>query len=183
MTKKFRYTEPFANYFLFCHAVDDHNNLQHSLPSIEGTWVTHCWPVRVFSFLLAISEINTYLALKYFVWSIDEQRQLHDFRRRLAFNLIDNDYINGETIVGVKTRNKKRDNIHTLQVAPKFATRWMNGAWKCEAKSRYQQYICKTIGCKRQVQTYCSCAPGQWLCSTCHVNHVVEAVSADAESI
>ena len=41
VTTKFYYTEPFANHFLFRHAVDDHNNLQHSVPSIEGTWVTH----------------------------------------------------------------------------------------------------------------------------------------------
>ena len=37
VTTKFYYTEPFANHFLFHHAVDDHNNLQHSVPSIEAT--------------------------------------------------------------------------------------------------------------------------------------------------
>ena len=64
MTKSttFYYTQVFANHFLFCHAVDDHNNLHHSVPSIKGTWKTHNWVVRVFSFLLAISEVKAYLA-------------------------------------------------------------------------------------------------------------------------
>ena len=69
-TKKFLYHEPFANHFLFRHAVDDHNNLRHSLPSIKGTWITHRWALRVLSFILAISEVNVYLAMKYFIWSV-----------------------------------------------------------------------------------------------------------------
>ena len=36
----FRYTLPYDWHFCYCHAVDDHNNLCHSLPSLEDTWVT-----------------------------------------------------------------------------------------------------------------------------------------------
>jgi hypothetical protein len=44
VTKKFKYTEPFANHFLYRHCcVDDHNNLRHSGISIEQTWRTHRW--------------------------------------------------------------------------------------------------------------------------------------------
>eukprot|EP00559_Dactyliosolen_fragilissimus_P002711 CAMPEP_0184872744 /NCGR_PEP_ID=MMETSP0580-20130426/41459_1 /TAXON_ID=1118495 /ORGANISM="Dactyliosolen fragilissimus" /LENGTH=665 /DNA_ID=CAMNT_0027375583 /DNA_START=1012 /DNA_END=3007 /DNA_ORIENTATION=+ len=39
----FQYTEPFANHFNYRHAVDDHNNLRHGLPSIESTMLTHNW--------------------------------------------------------------------------------------------------------------------------------------------
>jgi hypothetical protein len=46
------------------HAVDDHNNLCHALPSIEDSWVTHRWEIRVFSFVLAISKVNAFLALR-----------------------------------------------------------------------------------------------------------------------
>jgi hypothetical protein len=43
VTKKFKYTESFANHFLYRHCVDDHNNLRHTGVSIEETWQTHCW--------------------------------------------------------------------------------------------------------------------------------------------
>ena len=64
--QQFKYKETFANHYLFRHCVDNHNNLRHSVPSIEGTIKTHCWPTRVFSFLIAISEVNAYLAMKEF---------------------------------------------------------------------------------------------------------------------
>ena len=34
--KYFRYEESFANHYKYRHCVDDHNNLRHSVPSIEG---------------------------------------------------------------------------------------------------------------------------------------------------
>ena len=58
VTTSFKYTEPYANHFLFRHAVDDHNNLRHSVPAIEETWTTMRWSNRVFAFLLAVSEVN-----------------------------------------------------------------------------------------------------------------------------
>ena len=44
----FNLQEPFANHYLYRHAVDDHNNVGHALTSIEDTWGTHRWPNRVF---------------------------------------------------------------------------------------------------------------------------------------
>ena len=58
----FKYTKPYSNHYRFRHSIDDHNNLRHQLPSIEGTWVTQRWPIKVLGFLLAISEVNTFLA-------------------------------------------------------------------------------------------------------------------------
>ena len=39
MVKKFNYKLPFDWYFCYRYAVDDHNNLRHTLPSIEDTLV------------------------------------------------------------------------------------------------------------------------------------------------
>jgi hypothetical protein len=39
-----KYTEPFANHYLYRHAVDDHNNLRHSGISLEETSLY--WPSR-----------------------------------------------------------------------------------------------------------------------------------------
>ena len=36
----FCYTLPYDWHFHYHHAVNDHNNLCHSLPSLEDTWVT-----------------------------------------------------------------------------------------------------------------------------------------------
>jgi hypothetical protein len=66
--KTFKYMEPFENHYLYRHAVDDHNNLRHSDISLEETWVTHRWENIVFAFVLAITEVNVYLAMRFFVW-------------------------------------------------------------------------------------------------------------------
>ena len=93
VTAFFHYTEVFANHFRFRHAVDDHNNLRHKLPSIEETWVTCHWMNRVFAFLLAISEVNAFLAFCYFFWSNEDKESMtiHAFRKKLALELIHND--------------------------------------------------------------------------------------------
>ena len=41
--KNFKYKLPFGWHFCYRHAVDDHNNLRHAIPSIEDTRVTHMW--------------------------------------------------------------------------------------------------------------------------------------------
>lgn len=64
----FRYKKPLDWHFQYRHAVDDHNNVHHSLLTLEDTWVTQRWKIWVFSFLLVITEVNVYLVLKYFVW-------------------------------------------------------------------------------------------------------------------
>ena len=57
----FKYKLPFDWYFCYRHSVDYHNNLRHALPSILDKWVTYRWECRVFAFILAISDINTFL--------------------------------------------------------------------------------------------------------------------------
>ena len=56
-----KYNIIFTNHFKYCGFVDDHNNLRHSKPSLEETWVTQLWSNRVFSFILTVSEVNFYL--------------------------------------------------------------------------------------------------------------------------
>ena len=68
VVNKFKYNLPFDWNFRSRHAVDDHNNLRHTLPSIEDTWVTYWWECRVFTFNLDISEVNEFLILRYFIF-------------------------------------------------------------------------------------------------------------------
>ena len=61
-----RYCQILSNHFLYRHAVDDHNAKRHSPISLEVVWATKWWPNRVFAFLLAIMEVNCFLAESYF---------------------------------------------------------------------------------------------------------------------
>ena len=84
----FDYTKPFDWHFRYRHAVDDHNNLRHSLPSLEDTWDTRRWEIRVFSFILAITEINICLTVRFFKWTSGDAMTLVQFRRAFSGFLI-----------------------------------------------------------------------------------------------
>ena len=149
-TAKFHYTEPFANHFDYRHVVDDHNNLRHGLPAIETTMITHNWPVRVFSFILSVTEVNVYKAFLYFVWKDDQvPASLVTFRKRLAQAFINNDYVDKEEPRGSK-RSKKRARLeHSLRTALRHASKFVGGRWQKKAKARYQQFVCRGEGCKK----------------------------------
>ena len=174
----FQYTEPFANHFNFRHAVDDHNNLRHGLPSIESTIITHNWSLRVFTFLLAVTEVNIFKAFCYFVWSDDQiPSSLVKFRRKLANAFLNNDYLKFEVPRGAKSTRKKRKIEHSLVTAPCHASKFVGGRWQKKSRAKYQQFVCKGFGCKKQVRTYCACGVGNWLCKDCHLEHMLEALN------
>ena len=180
----FLYQEPFANHFAYRHVVDDHNNHRHSHPSIEETWTTHRWPVRVFSFILAISEVNCWLAFRYFVWrplKVAKVPTVHNFRRKLSMALINNRWIVEEESRSVSKR-KRGEDTHAFLTAPPHAKKFCNEIWDTSAKSKYQQYYCRTVGCSKQVRTYCACCVGHWMCQACHQEHVVEVVTSNPAS-
>ena len=178
---KFKYTKPFADHFCYRHAVDDHNNLRHSSPSLEDTWTTHRWQNRVFAFLLAVTEVNLYLYLRYTIWRDQSERPtLHQFRKRLAFALIFNRWIVSEEVDEKMTRS--RTSKHEIRTAPVHAKKYFLGKWDQSAKNRYQSYVCRKVGCKAQVRTYCSCSPGNWLCKCCFSEHICQVISSDSSS-
>ena len=177
-TATFQYTEPFANHFNYRHAVDDHNNLRHGLPSIESTILTHTWPIRVFSFLLAITEVNVFKAFEYFVWDEGQVPQsLVQFRRRLAQAFIDNEYLKSHEPRTSKRSQKRQRLEHCLRTAPCHASKYVGGRWQKKARAKYQQYVCRGGQCKKQVRTYCSCMVGHWLCKDCHVQHMIDVLN------
>lgn len=183
--KQFCYPPPIANHFWYRHAVDDHNNLRHKLPSIEDTWRTSRWSNRVFSCVLAFSEVNAYLFMKYFVWKDRKHlKTLHQFRRDLAEQLINNDHYRRERPGSVvrESRRLKRTREHTLCTAPPGAKRFKGAdQWEFGA-TKYNQLTCTTTCCPRRVRTYCSCSPGVWLCQNCHENHCRVIYSSDETS-
>jgi hypothetical protein len=171
----FQYTRPFDWHFKYCHAVDNHNNLRHALPSLEDTWMTKRWECRFFSFILAILEINAFLALRYFVFGKDTIEGcpiLLVFRRRLGWQMINNPWLRQEE-QEVAARGPPSP-VHKLRRASAYPRKYENGNWKCDASQQYQQYFCLNK-CKKQVRTYCVCDPTKWLCPDCLVHHVHQA--------
>ena len=180
----FKYTEPYSNHYRFRHSIDDHNNLRHQVPSIEGTWITKRWPIRVFSFILAISEVNAYLAFRKFIWHKKDDKDiptLREFRRNLAISLIENEFLNTpeEEIRKSKRGRLSTEDRHVALSAPPHAQVFVNGKWKKNAKFKYQQYTCRGTNCKKKTRLYCKCNPGHWLCSSCHLVHVVAQITED----
>jgi hypothetical protein len=172
----FRYTKPGDWHFRYRHAVDDHNNLRHSLPSLEDSWTTTRWEIRVFTFLLALTEVNIYLAMRYFVWTSDEAMTLVAFRRKLSAALIDNHWLPGEYGDG-DGGDVGLDTKCDVFSAPPFAREYRDRAWVCTAPIRNTQYVCKAPGCKKRVRTCCACMLGHWMCPTHIVSHAVSKAS------
>jgi len=171
VTRTFQFPLPYDWHYKFRHAVDDHNNLRHSVPSVEGTIITTRWEMRVFSFLLAVCEVNAFLTYRFFC-KPDPVPTLQQFRSKLAWQLIKNRWIM-EHNANVQ---QEMCEVHQLMKAPAHATKFSRGRWVCNAKLRYQNYACTVKKCgepPKRCKTYCSCTPGVWICQYCHAAHVI----------
>ena len=171
VTTKFSYPWPVEIHFRYRHAIDDHNNLRHALPSIEDTWRTNHWPCRVFAYKLAVSEVNTYLTMKHFCWN-NTKETYSVFRRKLAFELINNKAAVSSLSQEVDPLLPNAPHVHRLEKAPLHAAKNKNRRWHCTAKYKYQAHACTTPGCKKMCQTFCSCKKGVWMCKDCHGEHL-----------
>ena len=120
---EFKYTTPFANHFDYHHFIDDHNNLRHQKSSIEKIWRTHRWESHTFACLLAVTEINVYLAFVHLVWLGEERKKLQDFYTDFSLALIDNSFLIDHKTAEREKRTKRRVTDHTLESAPSFAKR------------------------------------------------------------
>ena len=172
----FKYTEPFFNHFKFRHQVDDHNNNRHSPISLEESINTKDWKIRVFTFILAVVEVNSRLAYKFFTQS-DSLSQLQ-FRRLLAKELMDFSFV-----VNRDNRKRSRRSMEAVaptcgvETAPVYATTWSGTEWRY-LSSKYPQHFCKTVGCNKRIRTYCKCMKGFWLCPACIGMHIAQVAEA-----
>ena len=77
-------------------------------------------PSEFLFFFIAFTEVNVYLAMKYFLKTDDK---FMDFRKKLANGLIDNSYTN-EKACGSPEDVRKRQLSHILETAPTHATEY-----------------------------------------------------------
>ena len=124
----------------------------------------------MFAFLIAIVEVNAYLAMRQFNGSDDD---FITFRKKLAQELIHNRLDEEPLQQGAKTRSKKRRTVkYLLQSIPPYC-KFVNGKWRKTYKRKYQQKLCTTIGCKTRTRFYCPCSPTIYRCVECYSQHII----------
>jgi hypothetical protein len=78
----------------------------------------------VFAFILAITEVNMYLAYKYFIWNTTTTILFLRFSRKLAKALIYNEYMSldeEDDVTPRKSKRQRRQQDHIKQTAPNHA--------------------------------------------------------------
>lgn len=162
----FQYHEPFHQYYQYRGVCDMHNARRHSPISLEETWATKTWEHRVFAFILAICEINTYLvAIHKYAFAPD--LVVLTLRKQLAQALIQNTFDRGAAAAA--SRRENDDYMakceHEVVTAPQFALKYDGNSWIFSQRQRYPQHKCKHPECQKYIRTYCGCTPGYWRCS------------------
>ena len=184
VSTSFNYSQVFANHFLYRHLIDDHNNLRHMVPSIEGTWKTHNWIICVLTVILTVSEVNAYLAFRYFHWTkIVAAPSLHHYCRKLALMLMKQGKICQDSTSSSRKKRKVNMGICELVSAPPHAKAFINGKWNCTAKNKYQKYKCTYPGCNKThpyTRKYCTCSVGEWICLQCYPCHIIKQKQSNA---
>ena len=133
--------------------------------------------MRVFSFVLAETEVNEFLAYRFFCRP-DPVPTLQQFRHKLAWELIKNKWLAKEDL----DESHVVSTVHQLMVAPNNATKYANGRWLCNAKQPHQNYPCSFKQCgkpPKRIKTYCSCCPTKWICKFCHAAHDVSELKRE----
>ena len=97
--EELKYPGVVADNYRYRGAVDNKNDLRHNGETkyqfgLESKWGTTWWPIRVFAFFISCTEVNAYLAMKYFLKTDDKFMYL---RKKLANALINNPYTKEKT--------------------------------------------------------------------------------------
>ncbi len=174
----FEVCKAFWLHFQYLHAVNVHNNLCHAVPSFEGTSITEQWPIQVFSFLLAVTKINTYFTICHFVYKSKAPKivpKLLDFCNEFVWQMIENANVSTDEVVNDMEVSIDNCNSLNFATAPCHIHYFSGWTWILGAKQKYQQYKCKRSGCKEQTSHYCTCNPSVWLCSGCYIQHCLDA--------
>lgn len=163
----FQYPEVVHNHYTYRDAVDNHNKNRMYPIALEEAWKTRRWPLRVFQFLLDITEVNARRAMIFFYGQHDKG-QIH-FRRQLADCLINNEHLPQEP--SPRKSPQKRQGLHSYFLLPPKST-FRHGKI---AKTKTATAQLKCIECGRRCHSCCLCEFGVVRCPYCIVSHVEES--------
>ena len=164
--RTFHYPETIRNHFKYRDVVDNHNATRMFPIALEETWKTRRWPNRVFQFLLAVTEVNAQRS--YF--RIFKQPEVSEmsFRKSLAFELINNPYIEREGATPRRSPRSMGAVAHSLVTLPHYRGLKPDGSLKVVGTKFLQRHcFCRN----KRIRTYCSCNNGIMYCVDCHFEH------------
>jgi hypothetical protein len=168
--KSFKYTEPFSRYSKAKHWVDDHNNRRHDPIGLEEVWGTKWWPMRHFTFMCSVAEVN---ACHSQARGKREQTMPQlEFRRKLAQELRHNTLdVPQEVPQAVVAARRRTNTVHALTKRSREEGSW-NPAQRRFRKVDTVYLKLKCHGCGKKIRTYCSWSPATPLCSVCFGTHI-----------
>jgi hypothetical protein len=149
--------------------VGKHNGKRHSPISLEVIWATKQWEKLVFTFLLAIKEVNIMLCATYFYNKTTIS--MLQFRKELSQELIYNNLLIADKENEAKRVTKaSKDLANELVKIPRKMK--AKGSRMVKTAMDYSQYKC--IGCKKKVQTYCKCYLGVIYCPEHYAKQIAD---------
>lgn len=167
----FFYPEVVYNHFQYRDAVDSHNSSRMHPLSLEETWKTIRWPLRVFQFILAVTEVNCRLAFQNLCGGeIMSQQQ---FRRRFAKELIFNTDLESNPSP-LRASKRKMNDQTSHELVPLSPFRNFKNGRVVKVRTRSVQRKCNCSS--RRVNTYCKCSPGTFYCGACFSEHVAHCI-------
>lgn len=180
----FQYTDAANDYFFARGAVDRNNKLRQGGLSLEQGWQTTKWHIRMFAFLVGVSESNAKLAAAHFRDDDkDVSVSLFDFRLSVANHIL--------SLHAAQTRPTARKAArelrdlrgeHCLTKMPAGCGRYtgkrdrdhVDGFKKLPASREGHKWQCQLCICGKQIRTFCLCNPARALCIECYAQHHVE---------
>ena len=146
---------------------------RHDPIGLEEVWGTKWWPMRQFTFICSVAEVNACQSLAR--GRREATLPQLEFRRNLARQLLNNTLDVPAVIPRTVVVNRRRSNaIHVLKKRGRH-----EGAWE----PTYRQFkrissaymVLKCHSCKtKKCRTYCACFPATPLCEGCFTLHVNE---------
>ena len=108
---KFKYPEVVADHYRYRGAVENCNTLRHDGEEkaqivLESAWVTTWWSIQVFTFFIACTKVNAYMAMKYLLNMDDGFMNLQ--------NELDKTFINNSYMIDKSTREQKKCHIYWI---------------------------------------------------------------------
>jgi len=179
----FQYTDAVSDYFIARSAVDESNKVRQGGLSFEQGWQTRKWHIRMFAFLVGVSETNAKFASQFF-----RNEQQADTKSLLQFRLSVAQHI--LTLHAAQSRanprkasREVRDVLgeHCLTKIPVGCGRYTGkrdrdhvaGFKKLPGDRQGHKWQCQLCKCGKQIRTYCVCNPAQPLCVECYAQHHV----------
>ena len=138
-----------------CSTLDDHNNSHHQLSSLDETWTTRHWGCCVFSFLLAVMEVNVSLTMRYFVCSEEKMMMLCGFLLTVGKGTHPESRMDGWQDMLRCSKRQRLSRCHSLKTVQYHMKWWTGSEWDIIVIFNYDQLYCSDPCSKIKIHKNC----------------------------